>query len=261
MRANIPSFGGDQFNEYDPTKSKKRSSVLNWLTVGLSIGSIIGLIFIVWIEDNQGWDLGLLVCGLAVLVGMLVMVMGLLFYRIQCPKGSPVTRMLQVMEKMSLRTSFIYQVFVAAFKKRRLILLENEEELHQVTKEEIIDGEVLPTYKGFKVIGYRSGITHQQRTGVSFIVTPVAACLAAFIEKNRKRVAADYGLIDSASRVPMSVMWLLLQFIVVAINDVFAFVGLLEFFNSETSRGMTSIGTAIFWCVSGLSSLLASYFL
>lgn len=96
MRANIPSFGGDQFDEGDPTESKKRSNFFNWLTVGLSIGSIIGLIFIVWIEDNRGWDLGLLVCGLAVLVGMLVMVMGLPFYRIQCPKGSPVTRMLQV---------------------------------------------------------------------------------------------------------------------------------------------------------------------
>ncbi|XXG89245.1 hypothetical protein AAC387_Pa12g1295 [Persea americana] len=344
MRANIPSFGGDQFDEDDPTESKKRSSFFNWLTVSLSIGSITGLIFIVWIEDNQGWDLGLLICGLAVLVGMLVMVMGLSFYRIQRPKGSPLTRMLQV--------------FVAAFKKRRLILPENEEELHQVTKEEMVDGEVLPHTKDFKfldkatipygntskwsvctvaqveetkivlrmapifisavfchmpisqlttfaveqgmtmntklgsihispvtlvvipiilqtvilvvydrffvpfarkVTGYRSGITHLQRIGVSFIVTPVAACLAAFIEKKRKRVAEDYGLIDSATGVPMSVMWLLLQFIAVAVNDVFAFVGLLEFFNSEASRGMKSIGTAIFWCVTGLSSLLASF--
>lgn len=54
------------------------------------------------------------------------------------------------MEKMSLLTSFIYQVFVAAFKKRRLILLENEEELHQVMKEEIVDGEVLPHTKDLK---------------------------------------------------------------------------------------------------------------
>lgn len=110
-----------------------------------------------------------------------------------------------------------------------------------------------------KVTGYKSGITHLQRIGVSFIVTPIAACLAAFIENKRKRVAADHGLIDSATGVPMSVMWLLLQFIAVAINDVFAFVGMLEFFNSEASRGMKSIGTAIFWCVTGLSSLLASF--
>lgn len=39
---------------------------------------------------------------------------------------------------------------MAAFKKRRLILPENEEELHQVTKEEMVDGEVLPHTKDFK---------------------------------------------------------------------------------------------------------------
>lgn len=96
MRANLPSFGGDQFDEDDPTESKKRSSFFNWLAVSLSIGSITGLIFVVRIEDNQGWDLGLAVCALAVLVGTMVMIAGLPFYRIQHPKGSPATRMLQV---------------------------------------------------------------------------------------------------------------------------------------------------------------------
>lgn len=54
------------------------------------------------------------------------------------------------MEIATLITFLIYQVFVAAFKKRKLILPENEEELHQVIKEEMVDGEVLPHAKDFK---------------------------------------------------------------------------------------------------------------
>lgn len=344
VRANLASFGGDQFDEDDPTESKSRSSFFNWFTVGISIGAITGLILIVWIENNKGWDYGFAISALVVLLGTLVLISGLPFYRNQRPKGSPITRMLQVS--------------VAAFKNRRLILPENDVDLHQkATTEEVKDGEVLPHTKGFRfldkasisygnagkwslctvtqveetkiilrmapiyissvicympisqlltftveqgatmntklgsihispatllvipivfqavilviydrlfvpfarrITGYRTGITQLQRVGFSFLTTPIATCVAAVIEKKRKRVAEEHGLIESGTEVPMSVMWLLLQFFAVGLNDAFAFVGLLEFFNSEASRGMKSIGTAIFWCVFGLSSLLAS---
>ncbi|XP_026459767.1 protein NRT1/ PTR FAMILY 4.6-like [Papaver somniferum] len=103
-----------------------------------------------------------------------------------------------------------------------------------------------------------SGITPLQRAGVGFIASALASCIGALIERKRKQIAGKNGLVDSGEPIPMSVMWLLIQFIVICINDVFTPVGLLQFFNTEVSRGMKSLGTAIFWCVLGLSSLMGS---
>ncbi|XP_068647583.1 protein NRT1/ PTR FAMILY 4.5-like [Aristolochia californica] len=109
------------------------------------------------------------------------------------------------------------------------------------------------------ITGYRSGITHLQRVGVGFVATSVAAFLAGIVEWKRKQIAEAHGIVEiTESKVPMSVMWLGIQFLALGTTDAFMFVGLLEFFNSEVSRGMKSLGTAVFWCVIGLASFMGS---
>ncbi|XP_042491238.1 protein NRT1/ PTR FAMILY 4.6-like [Macadamia integrifolia] len=109
-----------------------------------------------------------------------------------------------------------------------------------------------------KITGRRTGITHLQRIAVGYIIVSLAGVAAALIERKRKSIAEEHGLIKSGGHVPMSVLWLGLQFFGIVIIDVFTYVGLLEFFNSEASRGMKSLGTAFFWCILGLASLLGS---
>ncbi|KAL5991000.1 hypothetical protein ACLOJK_011906 [Asimina triloba] len=385
MRANLASLGGDQFDNNDAEESQRKSSFFNWFTLSISIGAFTGLIVVVWVENNRGWDYGFALSALSLLLGWVVVASGFAFYRNQRPQGSPLTRILQV--------------FVAAFRKRKLVLPQNEEDLQQGAKEEMVDGEFLTHTKGFRgfrintlsqgslsrirnapekkrdtrisdsfaetygvhfirfldkasiahgridkwslctvtqveetkivlrmlpvifsavlgylpipqlltftveqgstmntkigslnispatlliipialqmvmivvydrlfvpfarrITGYRSGITSLQRVGIGFLSSPIAFSIAAIIEKKRKRIAEEHGLTESGTGVPMTMAWLLLQFVAVAINDAFSFVGLLEFFNSEASKGMKSLGTAIFWCVIGLSSLLGSF--
>ncbi|OVA19181.1 Proton-dependent oligopeptide transporter family [Macleaya cordata] len=108
------------------------------------------------------------------------------------------------------------------------------------------------------ITGCPTGITQLQRVGVGFIAASLATCIGAVIESKRKSVAEEHGLLDSGNQVPMSVMWLALQFLAIGINDVSTFTGLLEFFNTEASKGMKSLGTAIFWCNLGLASLMGS---
>ncbi|OVA04613.1 Proton-dependent oligopeptide transporter family [Macleaya cordata] len=343
LRANLPSLGGDQFDDEDSTELQLKSSYFNWFTFNLSLGSLLGVLFITWIQNNTGWDVGFSVPAGVVLLGVIVVASGFSFYRNQIPKGSPLTRMLQV--------------FVAAFRNRKLQFPENEEVLYLEHNKEDMVGEVLPHTKGFKwldkafissrntgnwyfcsvsqveemkivlrmlpifvsaMIGYipvpqlltftitqgntmdtrlgkihisptsllaipiilqmvilvvydrffvpfarritgcRTGITHLQRVGVGFIATSLASCTGAVIERKRKRIAEEHGLLDSGNQLPMSVMWLALQFLALGINDISTFTGLLEFFNTEASRGMKSLGTAIFWCNLGLASLLGS---
>jgi dipeptide/tripeptide permease len=56
IRACLPSLGADQFDHEDPTESRQQSSFFNWYTFGISLGGLVGLILIVWLEsrDLQG---------------------------------------------------------------------------------------------------------------------------------------------------------------------------------------------------------------
>lgn len=113
---------------------------------------------------------------------------------------------------------------------------------------------MLPIYDQFLVpflrkrTGYVSGITHLQRIGIGFASVILASVIAAVVERKRKEAA-----------VQMSLFWLIPQFFLLGVSDVTSFPGLLEFFNSEAPRGMKSIAAALFWCVLGLSSLLATF--
>lgn len=109
-----------------------------------------------------------------------------------------------------------------------------------------------------RVTGYVCGITHLQRIGAGFVCTGLATCAAALVEKRRMRFVEENGLQDADTGVPMTVFWLSVQFFFLGCFDVTAFVGLLEFFNSEAAKGMKSIGTALFWCVIGLSAFFAT---
>jgi dipeptide/tripeptide permease len=95
-RACLPALGGEQFDTSDPVEQRQESSFFNWYTFAISTGGFVGLVFIVWVENSKGWYLGFVVCALFVILGMLIWIAGLPFYRNQLPTGSPITRILQV---------------------------------------------------------------------------------------------------------------------------------------------------------------------
>jgi peptide/histidine transporter 3/4 len=303
----------------------------------------VGLVFVVWVENSKGWDIGFVVCALCVLLGMLIWIAGFPFYRNQLPTGSPITRILQVL--------------VAAFKKRRVKLPENPSDLKQINHDEASAIGILHRTQGFhcldkaavdtgktgawsscsitqveetkiilrmvpiflsailgyipvplilnftvqqgntmdtrlgsihispatlfviptvfqmvilvvydrfivpflrRITGYVGGVTHLQRIAIGFLSATVATGIAALVEIKRKKVAEDNGLMDATSGIPISVFWLTVQFFLLGIVDVTSFVGLLEFFYSEASMGMKSIGSSIFYCILGVSAWLGS---
>jgi solute carrier family 15 (peptide/histidine transporter), member 3/4 len=109
-----------------------------------------------------------------------------------------------------------------------------------------------------RMTGYVGGVTHLQRIGIGFLSTTVATGVADLLETKRKRVAEENDLMDATTGIPMSVFWLTFQFFLLGVVDVTSFVGLLEFFYSETSMGMKSIGSSIFFCILGVSAWLGS---
>ncbi|KAF0896843.1 hypothetical protein E2562_029355 [Oryza meyeriana var. granulata] len=109
-----------------------------------------------------------------------------------------------------------------------------------------------------RLTGYVGGVTHLQRIGVGFIAAAMATAVAALVETRRKIAANESNLADATTGIPMSVFWLTPQFFLLGIVDVTSFVGLLEFFCSEASMGMKSIGSSIFYCILGVSAWLGS---
>ncbi|KAG8051131.1 hypothetical protein GUJ93_ZPchr0009g2272 [Zizania palustris] len=327
------ALGGDQFDGDDPAELRGKISFFNWFAFCISLGGFVGLVLVVWVQNNEGWDLGFALAALMALVAMVVVLAGLPFYRHQEPAGSPLTRILQV--------------FVAAFRKRNVTLPESLVEMHEIS--DVTTIELLDRTPGFKFLdkaamgdgdgrplctvtqveeakimlrmlpvfvssvlgyipipllltftvqqggamdtrlggtnvppaslfvvpvvfqmlilvvydrvvvpwlrratGYAGGITHLQRVGVGFASSAAGLALAAAVEARRKAWS-------SAAAPLMSVFWLTPQFFLLGVMDVTSFVGLLEFFSSEASAGMKSIGGAVFFCILGVASWLGSF--
>ncbi|KAJ4761857.1 Major facilitator superfamily protein [Rhynchospora pubera] len=106
MRPSTPAFGSDQFDTNDPPQMKQNIRFFDFAAFATCFGATFGLVLLVWAQSFKGWNLGLGVCALFVLSGLLLGAFGSPFYRYRLPCGSPLTRILQVI--------------VVAFKKRKI---------------------------------------------------------------------------------------------------------------------------------------------
>ncbi|RCV15876.1 hypothetical protein SETIT_3G093400v2 [Setaria italica] len=138
VRVCAAALGGDQFDGGDPEELRGKMSFFNWYAFCISLGGFVGLVFVVWVQNNEGWDLGFVLSALVALLGAIVLLAGLPFYRHQKPTGSPLTRILQV--------------FVAAFRKRNLSVPDDLMEMHQATQGTGTSIEVLERTSGFKFL-------------------------------------------------------------------------------------------------------------
>ncbi|KAI3908140.1 hypothetical protein MKW92_051178 [Papaver armeniacum] len=107
--------------------------------------------------------------------------------------------------------------------------------------------------------GIRSGITMLQRIGIGMFISIIYMVIAALTEAKRVKIAAEHGLLDLPKvTVPMSIWWLLPQYIVQGISDVFLIVGLQELFYDQMPEAIRSIGSAVYLSVFGVGNLMSS---
>ncbi|CAA0818447.1 Protein NRT1/ PTR FAMILY 5.12 [Striga hermonthica] len=105
-----------------------------------------------------------------------------------------------------------------------------------------------------------SGLTPLQRIGTGMFLCTVSAATAALVEHRRLEIASLHGLSDLPSaRVPMSFWWLLPQYVVYGVADVFALVGLQEVFYDEAPCGLKAVGLSVYLSIIGIGSFLSSF--
>ncbi|KAA8538008.1 hypothetical protein F0562_027412 [Nyssa sinensis] len=93
-----------------------------------------------------------------------------------------------------------------------------------------------------------AGITCLQRMGIGFTVNILSTVVSALVESKRKAVAAHHNLLDKPTAiVPISVFWLVPQFCLNGMAEVFMSVGHLEFLYDQSPESMRSTAAALYW--------------
>lgn len=107
-----------------------------------------------------------------------------------------------------------------------------------------------------KVTKTEMGITHLQRIGTGLVLSIVAMAAAALVETKRKRVAAQFGLMNTTEPLPITFLWIAFQYLFLGSADLFSLAGTMEFFFTEAPFRLRSLATALSW-----ASLAMGYYL
>lgn len=121
----------------------------------------------------------------------------------------------------------------------------------------IYDRAFVPITRSFT--GKTLGITMLQRIGIGIFLSSLSMAVAALVETKRLNTAKQYGLVDMPNAtILMSVWWLLPQYLLLGIADVFGTIGIQEFFYGQVPIEMRSIGLALFLSIFGVGNFLSS---
>ncbi|KAK8556191.1 hypothetical protein V6N12_002604 [Hibiscus sabdariffa] len=107
--------------------------------------------------------------------------------------------------------------------------------------------------------GHPSGITCLQRMGIGLVINIVATIVASLVEAKRKSVAAHHNLLDDPKAiVPISVFWLVPQFCLHGVAEVFMSVGHLEFLYDQSPESMRSTAAALYWTAISMGNYIGT---
>ncbi|XVE57004.1 hypothetical protein DITRI_Ditri04bG0056900 [Diplodiscus trichospermus] len=354
IKGSLPPHGAEQFDETTPQGRKQRSSFFNYYVFCLSCGALIAVTFVVWIEDNKGWQWGLGIATATILTSIPVFLLGSPTYRTKIQAGSPITTMLKVLaaaiynncksknpsnavmgmemspssnstetsegEESNTKVKVPSQTLLEDLKfLNKAIEGKPVSPVLQCTVKEVEEVKVVlriipifmctimlncclaqlstfsvqqaatmntkigslkvppaslpffpvifmmilaPTYNHViipfarQVTKNEMGITHLQRIGTGLVLSIIAMAVAALVEIKRKKVAVESGLLNSADSLPITFLWIALQYLFLGSADLFTLAGMMEFFFTEAPTSMRSLATALSW-----ASLAMGYYL
>lgn len=120
----------------------------------------------------------------------------------------------------------------------------------------------LPSYDLFlqsalaKLNKQEEGLTSLQKIVIGNIFSVLTMVSAGLVEWRRRGVAISHNAPNGIA--PMSVMWLAPQFVLLGLSEVFAVVGHIQFYNSESPERMRSVGNSLQYLVMACSNYAGS---
>ncbi|XP_051135346.1 protein NRT1/ PTR FAMILY 4.3-like [Andrographis paniculata] len=96
VKPNMIAHGADQFSQDNPKQSKNLSRYFNAAYFAFSVGELLALTLLVYVQTHSGMDVGFGVSAAAMAMGLIALISGTLFYRNKPPQGSILTPIAQV---------------------------------------------------------------------------------------------------------------------------------------------------------------------
>ncbi|KAK6920813.1 LOW QUALITY PROTEIN: Proton-dependent oligopeptide transporter family [Dillenia turbinata] len=94
IKGSLPAHGPSSLTRLT---HKEGSRGTHFLTTILSCGALIAVTFVVWIEDNKGWQWGYGISTAATLLSIPIFMIGSTTHRTKVPVGSPITTIFKVL--------------------------------------------------------------------------------------------------------------------------------------------------------------------
>ncbi|XP_074592898.1 protein NRT1/ PTR FAMILY 6.3-like [Curcuma longa] len=104
LKSSVSGFGSDQFDETNKEEKVQMQKFFNWFFFFISIGSLLAVTVLVYIQDHIGRPWGYGICAASIALGLMIFLAGTRQYRFKRLVGSPLTQ--------------IAAVVVAAWRKR-----------------------------------------------------------------------------------------------------------------------------------------------
>lgn len=111
-----------------------------------------------------------------------------------------------------------------------------------------------------QITGHPHGASQLQRIGLGLAISIISVAWGGAFERYRRDFAVRHGY-GATFLTPMhelSAFWLLIQYCLIGLAEVFCIVGLLEFLYEEAPDAMKSIGSAYAAVAGGIGCFMAS---
>uniref|UniRef100_A0A5B7BUR9 Putative Major facilitator superfamily protein isoform 2 n=1 Tax=Davidia involucrata TaxID=16924 RepID=A0A5B7BUR9_DAVIN len=118
----------------------------------------------------------------------------------------------------------------------------------------VYDRLIMPFWKKWKG---KPGFTNLQRISIGLIFSTVGMAAAALAERKRLSVARAVG--GTTATLPISVFLLIPQFFLVGAGEAFIYTGQLDFFITQSPKGMKTMSTGLFLTTLSLGFFVSSF--
>ncbi|KAK1400016.1 Major facilitator superfamily protein [Heracleum sosnowskyi] len=347
LKSSVSGFGTDQFDENNEKEKAQRAFFFNRFFFFISLGTLMAVTILVYIQDNVDRSLGYGLCSVAMIVAILIFFSGRKRYRYKKSVGSPIVIIFQVIaaaiikRKMKLpcsieslyedspETSRIHHTDQFRFLDKAAVVAEgdfdkscpnsapNPWKLCSVTRVEEVkmmarllpiwattiifwttyaqmltfsvqqastmdrymgnflipagsltvffvsailitlafnDRVIMPLWKKWKGT---PGLSSLQSIAVGLVLSTIGMGAAALVEMKRLSVANDVG--RNTPVLPISVFWLIPQFFLVGSGEAFIYTGQLDFFITQSPKGMKTMSTGLFLTTLSLGFFVSSF--
>ncbi|KAJ4889961.1 Protein NRT1/ PTR FAMILY 8.3 [Raphanus sativus] len=167
----VATFGADQFDDSDSSERVRKSSFFNWFYFCINIGSF-GSSGLVLVQENIGWGLGFGIPTIFMGLAIICFFFGTPLYRLQKPRGSPITR--------------ICQVLIASFRKMNLEVPKDPTLLYETGTQDlsyvVVQSRKLEHTDDYKYLD-KAAVISAQEANSGELLSPWSLCTVTQVEE------------------------------------------------------------------------------